>query len=325
MSNLTPLEIKLIRQLNALTQLGLKIDDKYDGVTFLMQYGEGPLLKYEIFFFDSENKVFRENTKLSDIIDLFYFDMKIRRQIMSAMELFEQTFKQAMKYVIAKRISNRYFEYTAIENLNEQYVYYNKADNYTDQIRRKNVKSHFRQVRNRLKKDDVPLNEMIDNLYFNNVSDWYFLLKEPVRNEVNKCLCNGVQYENIDDDEGYQYIENLIRLCNGFRNQAAHGGIMFNYYEPSLRVNYGGIYIRGRRVMLDEPQYHCGIGILLILISATCNVDVKKELFYGIHDILKNFFADHEDMKKDILHAMALDTLIGLHTSTGLGIFDDLA
>lgn len=251
--------------------------------------------------------------------------MKIRRQIMSAMELFEQTFKQVMKYVITKRISDKYSKYTAIENFEEQYTYHNNVDNCTDVINRKNVRSHFRQVRNRLGKDDVSLNEMIDNLYFNNISDWYFLLKEPVRNEINKCLCNGVQYERFGDDKGYEYIEDLIRLCNGFRNQAAHGGIMFSYYGPSLRVNYGGMYMQGRRVMLDEPQYHCGIGILLILISSTCNIDVKKQLFYGIHNILEDFFADHEDMKKDILHAMALDTLIGLHTSTGFDIFNDLA
>lgn len=36
MNNLTPLEVKLIQQLNALAQVGLKIDDKYDGITFLM-------------------------------------------------------------------------------------------------------------------------------------------------------------------------------------------------------------------------------------------------------------------------------------------------
>lgn len=241
------------------------------------------------------------------------------------MELFEKVFKQAMQYVISKRATDQYIAYTADNYLNESYTYHNKVDNFSDVIRRGSLKRHFKKVKKDLKKDNITPKEMVNHLYFNNVSDWYFLLNESLRKEINQYIIFGFKYERLDKDFDNQYVENLIRLCNGFRNQAAHGGIIFNYYDPSIRVNYQGMYFAGRRIMLDEKQYHCGIGILLISIAVIENLDIKKQLFLGIHSALKNYFGKHPEMKEKVLHSMGIDTLINLNIKNiPFAIFDDL-
>lgn len=330
MNGLTDIEWKMFNQAKFLEALGLEFDQKYGTFDFISQYGFDTLANYADYFMDPQKLNLKDNIKLSDVIDLFYFDMEVRKQVISAMELFEKVFKQAMQYVISKRATDQCTSYTADEYLNKSYTYENKVDGVHDVIRRGSLKNRFRKVRSDLRKkdpnkDNVTPKEMVNNLYFNNVSDWYFLLNESLRKEINNYIVNGFKYEKINNDGDYEYVENIIRLCNGFRNQAAHGGIVFNYYDSSLRVNYQGMYLAGRRIMQDEKQYHCGIGILLISIAAIENYDVKEQLFNGIHSALKNYFGKHPEMKKEILHSMGIDTLMNLKVETPFSIFDDLS
>lgn len=330
MSELTDIEQKMLNQLVLLKIKGLDFDQKYNAFNFVSQYGFDTLVNYAEYFYIPKESRLRDNTKLSDVIDLFYFDMEVRKQVISAMELFEKVFKQAMQYVISKRATDQYESYTDSKYLNERYVYENKVDDVQDVIKRGSLKNHFRKVKSDLRKNDpnkdnVTPKEMVNNLYFNNAGDWYFLLNESLRKEINNYIVNGFKYEKINNDGDYEYVENIIRLCNGFRNQAAHGGIVFNYYDSSLRVNYQGMYLAGRRIMQDEKQYHCGIGILLISIAAIENYDVKEQLFNGIHSALKNYFGKHPEMKKEILHSMGIDTLMNLKVETPFSIFDDLS
>ena len=37
--------------------------------------------------------------------------------------------------------------------------------------------------------------------------------------KINNYIVNGFKYEKINNDGDYEYVENIIRLCNGFRNQ----------------------------------------------------------------------------------------------------------
>ena len=173
MNGLTDIEWKMFNQAKFLEALGLEFDQKYGAFDFISQYGFDTLANYADYFMDPQKLHLKDNIKLSDVIDLFYFDMEVRKQVISAMELFEKVFKQAMQYVISKRATDQYTSYTADEYLNKSYTYENKVDGVHDVIRRGSLKNRFRRVRSDLRKKDpnkynVTPKEIVNNLYFNN-------------------------------------------------------------------------------------------------------------------------------------------------------------
>ena len=316
---------RIYDELLVLGALGLHIDKKYNSFEFLGKYGLETIAKYSKIFMQSDSLTYKRTTKLSDIIDLYYFDMEIRKQIFNATELFEQTFRQAMQYVISSKISNDYLEYKSDKYLKEKYEYVNKRDHFSDVITRKNVKKRFRRVKARLNLENVTPQNMVDNLYFNQVSEWYYLLEDDIKEYVNRYIAVGILFEEVDNDTGVEgEVEKIIRLCNGFRNQAAHGGIIFDYYDPAISVTHNGIYVKGKNVMLSEKQYHCGLGILILLSGLIDNKDINQQMCNGIHYALVKYFATHDNMREKILHITGIDTLIGLHCPLITTIFDDL-
>ncbi|MYN53989.1 hypothetical protein GTK63_06650 [Lactobacillus crispatus] len=298
----------------SLENKGLKMDNKYNPLFMIERFGYNNLIeKYQDVFLDSNNK-FKENTKFSDIVDLFYFDLKLRKEVLNIIQLFELHFKTAMVEVISLNISTEYDKYTVLDNFIESYEYKDENNNtYGRKAERRKLRRNcFNYYKKHFNLGPKPnLSELISVMYFGDLEDWYFLLKDDLKKEVAGYIQFGVSYGILDLEkfgDPTVIVDPTIKLYAEFRNQAAHEGILFNYYKSKVGLAVKKVLFRNKNIVPPEKQYHCGIGLLLFFsycLGDKYFFDVfDKKLFH-----LVNSYIDNHPERKNIIHDMGLDIL----------------
>lgn len=292
----------------------LKIDNKYNPLFMIERFGYKNLIeKYQDTFLDCDNK-FKENTKFSDIVDLFYFDLELRKEVLNIIQLFELHFKTAMIEVISLNISTEYDKYTSLENFIESHEYKDENNSaYGRKAERRKLRRNcFNYYKKHFNLGSKPtVSELISVMYFGDLEDWYFLLKDNLKQEVAGYIQMGVAYDILHRQKSVDptvIVDPTIRLYAEFRNQAAHEGVLFNYYESKVGLAVKKMLFRNKNIMPPEKQYHCGIGLLLFF--SYCLGD---KYFFNVFDEklfqLVNSYIDNHPEHKDIIHDMGLDIL----------------
>ncbi|GBG04999.1 Abi family protein [Lactobacillus rodentium] len=303
------ISIKKIEKIQAkLEDKGLIIDSQYNIVDVIGKLGyENVILKYSPFFYDSFQN-YKIGTKLSDIVDLFFFDLDLRKEVFSIMQLFELRLKSAMIEIISSYISPNYNNYVKSGNFEEKYEYKNKKGEVLFKTTRKWLRKRLKQYRNKLNREPK-VAEIIPKLYFHEIEDWYCLLREDLKYKVALYMKFGPGFEvfqsKINVEEATVFLLPMINLYRGYRNQAAHEGIIFNYYDPELRFPYTAYY-NGQKLIPSDRQYHCGIGILLLLSYLLDPDFLFKRFDASLEILIRNYLMNHPD-QKDIIKEMGLD------------------
>lgn len=82
-----------------------------------------------------DNKGYKDNATFEHIFDLYKLDRDIRKDLLQSLEYFEQTFKQALAYSVAKIISDNQTRYTAQSHYNTGRTHHNHRRIYNDRDR----------------------------------------------------------------------------------------------------------------------------------------------------------------------------------------------
>lgn len=297
-----------------LSKRGLIIENKQEFEYFVGIYGyENIVLKYQNNFLINPNNVesnFIKGTKFSDIKNIFLFDTDLRKEIFSIMQLFELRLENAMINVIENEISDQYSDYTKSMYFKESYPLKGEGGKEYNTITRKKLRNHIKRYRKKAKRD-LDLNELIPRMYFGEVENWYFLLDDKIREKVAYYVTVGPLYESKEFDKNQNptsYIDPMIQLYKGYRNQAAHEGVIYNYYDPKISWPYQGAIFMGKKRFYNN---HCCVGLLLLHSFLLTD----KSLFHKFADALYNLVSKYiakNPTQSNILFEMGLDQLTGI-------------
>ncbi|AZN76692.1 hypothetical protein CXB72_06010 [Lactobacillus acidophilus] len=300
-----------------LKKQGLIIDSNQEFEDFVGTYGyENTILKYQNEFlvnpFNGKSD-FIEGTKFSDIKNLFLFDAKLRKELFSIMQFFELTLKSAMINTVAFSISEEYSGYIKSENFKERYSLKGEGGKEYDETTRKWLRKRIKEYNNKANQD-LLIYDLIPKMYFHEVEDWYFLLNNDLKEKAASYIAFGPLAEMAkfkDDQNPIFYVDPMIQLYRGFRDQAAHEGVIYNYYDPRISWPHAGAYFDGREIIPNTPRGHCSVGLLLLHSYFLTN----KNLFHRFDDTLYdlvNEYISHNYHRINIMYEMGLDRFKGI-------------
>lgn len=305
-----------------LMKRGLILDTKkYSPMMILSNYGyDNVFNNYQSrFLTDPKNKSskFKKGTKFSEIVDFFYFDMLLRKEVFSSMQLFELKLKQAIGLVVSNYISPTFKIYHQQKYFKEKKIFYDPNKKIVEIAQRSSLR---KSMKVKVKKAGHNLNplEMSHHLYFRQNAYWYYLLPTEIKEKIAEFLSYGPFLESQDniknEEKGqnfYQVIDDMLRLYIGCRNQAAHEGKIFDYYNPNISLNYRGMYYKGKNRLPSDKQYHCGIGLLIFWSYLLVDKELFRRLSNSVYSVLINFLKMYPQ-NNDLIHVMGLDVLDGI-------------
>lgn len=165
----------------------------------------------------NDEKGFKAGTTFEHIYALYTLDKDISRDLLRALEDFEQTFKQSLAYVVSDNISELDSRYCAVSHFNTGRTYGRdrnrilKCDRRNllkkfDKLKRSN-KEPFRHYINQY--GNVPPWIMVKGLTFGQTLYWYRLSKPDIRHKIILRLL-GINQSFIDNNSETNFINYAV-------------------------------------------------------------------------------------------------------------------
>lgn len=274
---------------NNLVNKGLELDRKYDAFNMIGLFGyQNVVQKYKKSFLEPTGN-FKTGTKFSDIADLFYFDLKLRKEVFSLIQKIELIFKNAMINVISYYISADFNVYTMPDKFKEKSPYKGEDGKYpTRSWLRREIK---KKVKKTMSSNPMPY-ELISKMYFHHVVNWYFLLNDTLRRKVALYILVGPLFDDADlnpEGDPNVIVDYMLRICTAFRNQAAHEGNIFNYYNDEICLPFKAAYFRGKNIIPEGKQYKFGIGLLLVFTYCMTDKTLYNSFDECLYKVVKEY------------------------------------
>lgn len=283
---------------------GLSFQNEEFAKVLLLRYGYYEIINgyKEHFMIDNhdDDKGFIPGTTFEHIFQLFTLDRNLRSLVMSSLETFELSLRQAVAYTVAEKISDNQADYIKREHYRigrRQYIQsahrYMYPVDYLLNILRGITHAdtepfnHYREVY-----ENIPPWIIVKKLNFGNLIWWYRLLKGNEKTLVNSRLL-GVDVNIVEGTpELSDAISSLLSLYLNYRNTAAHGGRIYNHYSDRYAVEYNNI-LHGI-LNVSEADYRLGkghshLGTVLNSLQLFQNKDPYNELRVGIGIYLRQY------------------------------------
>lgn len=205
---------------------------------------------------------------------LYQFDCGVRESVRSALEQFEQTFKQNFAYVIGKEISVDQDIYTredlfnaesgnARQRLIRQFSYVLHNNNYEPY-------HHYREDHN-----NIPPWIMIKDFSFGNMEYWYKLSGSDIRKNVVSRLL-GLKREYIEEQDSSLQImsafSDLLELYRVYRNKSSHVSRLYDTRLPGNQIRQYSPFLYDNIMQLSHNRFLNGemrssIGTVLVTLQ----------------------------------------------------------
>lgn len=204
----------------------LTIDDAEYAEKILKQTGYYALIGgYKDIFKDLTTRKYKEGTKFEDIVELYYFDERLRQLFLRYLIKVENGIKSLVAYYFSEKYGEKQQAYLNKRNYN--YVGKNRQD--IDNLI-KILKSHVTQHTDypyinhaQQKHHNVPLWVLTNALTFGNISKMYMLLPQDIQIKVSK------NYPSINESQMVSVLTVMVK----FRNVCAHGERLFTYHTKN--------------------------------------------------------------------------------------------
>lgn len=231
----------LEEQIDILESRNLKFKDEEKTKLYLLRNNYYNIINcYSKFFISSKTNHYYENVYFEDILEVYHFDKEIKHAVFKFVLEVERHFKSILAYNYAQFFKDDLYSYLNIKNY--------ESNNY----KIKNilaisnlVASLSRKINNKSKEKDnnsikhyitnhnsVPFWILVDHLTFGEVTYFYKLSEEKIKNTVAKNLVYFLE-ENTKEKIKHEIptrnivlvLENILEL----RNITAHNGVLFNF------------------------------------------------------------------------------------------------
>ncbi|QHS03550.1 Abi family protein [Pediococcus acidilactici] len=270
-----------------------------------------------------DTKGFKPNTTFEHIFALFELDRKLRIYVLDAMERFEQSFKQALAYVIAGEISEKSSHYLAVSHYNTGKARRGRFRNEREFLLfkcnkvLKNENDPYKYYHD--KYGNIPPWILVKGLQFGNAIALFKLSKPTIRNKVI-CRMTNIDYDLLDSiDEDFsvrQSFNDLLALFLNYRNIAAHGGRIYSHRTKKYKVrNSSFIYRKNFFIQLDEnsnKDFNSSLGLITRALELFRDKNNYSELLTYTQVTLEQYLKKYPDDKDFLLRETQLkDTYIG--------------
>ncbi|WP_242328017.1 Abi family protein [Lactococcus lactis] len=196
--------------------------------------------------FRNDDKTYKRGTTFDDIFALYYFDSKVRAATMLALEHAEAFLKQKLAYTLAEKYGTKFEDYISknVFKTGNKLKYPNKSKHlFTDRD------LFFREML-KIKEDDThPIKHY--RTTHENIPPWILFKKMSfgnlryaislLRSEDKKILIQRVYesevFNKLNIQEHFTLFSETIKMINEYRNRAAHGSRMYNFF-PDFSYTY---------------------------------------------------------------------------------------
>lgn len=266
---------------------------------------------------------FKTGTTFEHIYALYSLDKDISRDLLKALEDFEQTFKQSLAYVISENISEIDSSYCAVSHFNTGKTY--------GRDRRGNLKCDRARLLKRFDKikrtDNEPFHHysanhnnippwiMVKGLTFGQFLYWYRLSKPTIRHKTILRLIGAQKIFSQNDQllrEFYQLYGDIFALYLSYRNLTAHGGRVFNNRSKKHALRKSPILYNSDRINVsnrafNKGKYRSSIGMVIYTLGLFDNSQPAYYAYVWILAELKNYLKKYPEDKDYLIKSMEFD------------------
>lgn len=251
---------------------------------------------YKDIFKDPSTTNYKEGTKFEDIVELYYFDERLRQLFLRYLIKVENEVKSLVAYYFCEKHGEKQTAYLNKKNYN-YYGWRNQKD--IDQL----VKILKRYVTEptdypyinhaKRKHQNVPLWVLTNALTFGNISKMYMLLPQDIQIKVSR------NYPHINESQMISILEVMVK----FRNVCAHGERLFTYKTrnsiPNLPLH--------KKLCINQNgmQYKYGKNDLFALVIALryMSSDVFfKEFIKELKRVIDQYLKKHASISESELY-----------------------
>ncbi|KAA8371135.1 Abi family protein [Leuconostoc carnosum] len=230
----------LAEQIEILRDRNLTFKDEVTATQYLAAHGYYEIINgYKTPFLDIDGENFKEGTTFEDIFALYYFDSKVRTAVMSSLEFVESFLKQKLAYLLAEKHGENYNQYISKSVFDAGNVLHRKIPEkqlFTD---RDLLFSKFHQIcykkydpfkHYKQKHQNTPPWILVKGMDFGTLRTGIFLLNRKDKKILLNRVFNPNVVSYLTDSQLNNLFSELILIINKYRNRAAHGGRMYNYF-----------------------------------------------------------------------------------------------
>lgn len=317
-TNMTKKPFKtLAEQIEILRNRNLTFTDEVTAAQYLAAHGYYEIINgYKTTFLDEDGENFKSGTTFEDIFALYYFDSKVRNSVMSALEFVESFLKQKLAYLLAEKHGELFDDYVSesvfsagkpLKYKNERKKLYSERDVLFNKFnaisnRQSDPFSHYKE-----KYDNIPPWILVKGMDFGGLRTAIMLLNSQDKKILRTRLFNSIVINSLSDNELNTLFSELIMAINKYRNRAAHGGRMYNYF-PETGFTYNNLLhgtIGISKTALDKSKKHSSN--LYILLNALTLLQPNfghVTLETGIKNALSGYGSKWESQIPFILNEM---------------------
>ena len=227
-------------QIILLKSKGLTIIDEAETANKLSDFGYYEIINGYRDTFRTDDKNYKPGTTFDDIFALYYFDSKVRSATMLSLEHAESFLKQKLAYTLAEKYGTNFEDYISkgVFDVGNRLKFPNQSKNiftardifFSEMEKIKNDKSHpFRHYRD--KHGNVPPWILIKKMSFGNLRYAISLLNKQDKKILIQRIFKSDIYTSVSEQELLILFTDTIRVIHDYRNRAAHGSRMYNFFS----------------------------------------------------------------------------------------------
>lgn len=251
---------------------------------------------------------------------MYQFDAYLRDCVISAIERFEDSFKQSLAYIVSSEISDEFIEYANSDNFIPGNI--NKSGNYDRDFLLKKVNdaeslNHDPYKHYRKKHGNVPPWILVKGLSFGQTMYFFNLLKDTTIKEKVIARMTGQNINTIGVlDEKFhlkQAFGDSLSLMLAYRNLSAHGGRIYNFRSTRHRIStyspfiYNNYSLTASHSAFQRGQYRSSIRALLSCLAMMENTDPFTNLRAWINVRINNYLENYPEDEGYLFKTMELD------------------
>lgn len=307
----------LAEQIEILRERNLTFTDEVTATQYLAAHGYYEIINgYKTTFLDEDGEKFKSGTTFEDIFALYYFDSKIRNSVMSSLEFVEAFLKQKLAYLLAEKHGELFHDYVSnsvfsagkpLKNQNERKKLFSDRDVLFRKFNgicntQLDPFSHYKENH-----DNIPPWILVKGMDFGGLRTAITLLNSQDKKVLLTRIFNPNVIGSLGDSELNTLFSELIMAIHKYRNRAAHGGRMYNYF-PQTGFTFNNLLhgtIGISKTSLDKSKKHSSS--LYILLNALTLLQPNfghVTLETGIKNALSGYSSKWETQIPYILNEM---------------------